>query len=156
MSKSIDWSALRKDFPILDQQVHGQPLVYLDNAATSQKPRQVVSALVNYYEHDNANVHRGIHELSMRATNHFEAARERTAKFINARSAEEIVWTRGTTEAINLVASSWGNKFIKAGDVAALSKYTSGCPWTCWSRIGKSFRNADQSTLFAPLIFKKV
>ena len=131
-AKTIDWSALRKDFPILDQQVHGQPLVYFDNAATSQKPRQVVSALVNYYEHDNANVHRGIHELSMRATNHFEAARERTAKFINARNAEEIVWTRGTTEAINLVASSWGNKFIKAGDVILLTEmehHSNIVPW---------------------------
>jgi cysteine desulfurase/selenocysteine lyase len=130
--KSIDWSALRKDFPILDQQVHGQPLVYFDNAATSQKPRQVVSALVNYYEHDNANVHRGIHELSMRATNHFEAARERAAKFINARSAEEIIWTRGTTEAINLVASAWGNKFIKAGDVILLTEmehHSNIVPW---------------------------
>ena len=131
-AKSVDWSALRKDFPILNQQVHGQPLVYFDNAATSQKPRQVVSALVNYYERDNANVHRGIHELSMRATNHFEAARERAAKFINARSAEEIVWTRGTTEAINLVASSWGNKFIKAGDVILLTEmehHSNIVPW---------------------------
>jgi cysteine desulfurase/selenocysteine lyase len=131
-AKTIDWAALRKDFPILDQQVHGQPLVYFDNAATSQKPRQVVSALVNYYEHDNANVHRGIHELSMRATNHFEAARERAAKFINARSAEEIVWTRGTTEAINLVATAWGNKFIKAGDVILLTEmehHSNIVPW---------------------------
>ena len=85
-SKTIDWSALRKDFPILDQQVHGKPLVYFDNAATSQKPRAVIDALVHYYEHDNANVHRGIHELSNRATTGFEAARTRAAKFINARS----------------------------------------------------------------------
>ncbi|MEY4387799.1 MAG: putative cysteine desulfurase [Verrucomicrobiota bacterium] len=131
-SKQVDWSALRKDFPILDQQVHGQPLVYLDNAATSQKPRQVVQALVHYYERDNANVHRGIHELSMRATNSFEAARERAAKFINARSAEEIIWTRGTTEAINLVATAWGNKFIKAGDVILLTEmehHSNIVPW---------------------------
>ena len=132
ISKTVDWSVLRKDFPILDQQVHGQPLVYFDNAATSQKPRQVVSALVNYYEHDNANVHRGIHELSMRATNSFEAARERAAKFINARSSEEIIWTRGTTEAINLVATAWGNKFIKAGDVILLTEmehHSNIVPW---------------------------
>src|SRR5580698_10165207 len=101
--KTIDWAALRKDFPILEQQVHGKPLVYLDNAATSQKPRSVIAALTHYYEHDNANVHRGIHELSNRATNGFEAARTRAAKFINARSGDEIVFTRGTTEGINLV-----------------------------------------------------
>ena len=87
----LNWSALRADFPILDQQVHGHPLVYLDNAATSQKPRAVIDALVRYYERDNANVHRGIHELSNRATNAFEAARERTRKFLNARSTEEII-----------------------------------------------------------------
>jgi len=86
MSATIDWSALRKDFPILDQQVHGQPPVHFDNAATSQKPRAVIDALVHYYGHDNANVHRGIHKLSNRATNAFEAARARAAKFINAKS----------------------------------------------------------------------
>src|SRR5438045_1817309 len=113
VSKNIDWAKLRADFPILDQQVHGKPLVYFDNAATSQKPRAVIDALVHYYEHDNANVHRGIHELSNRSTNNFEAARARAAKFINAKSAEEIVFTRGTTEGINLVASSWGMKNLK-------------------------------------------
>src|SRR5208282_4331803 len=99
----IDWSALRKDFPILDQQVHGKPLIYFDNAATSQKPHAVINALVHYYEHDNANVHRGMHEASNRATAGYEAARMRAAKLINARSAEEIVLPRGTTEGINLV-----------------------------------------------------
>src|SRR6201996_6978725 len=112
--KTIDWAALRKDFPILDQQVHGKPLIYFDNAATSQKPRSVIDALVHYYEHDNANVHRGIHELSNRSTAAFEEARARAARFINAKTAEEIVFTRGTTEGINLVASSWGGKNIKA------------------------------------------
>src|ERR1700752_3419360 len=102
-----DWSKLRKDFPILDQQVHGKPLIYFDNDATSQKPRQVIDALVHYYERDNANVHRGIHELSNRATSAYEAARTRIGKFINARNADEIVFTRGTTEGINLVANSW-------------------------------------------------
>jgi cysteine desulfurase/selenocysteine lyase len=132
MQDSVDWASVRKDFPVLDQQVHGQPLVYFDNAATSQKPRQVVQALVNYYERDNANVHRGIHELSMRATSHFEAARERAAKFINARSAEEIIWTRGTTESINLVATAWGNHFVKAGDVILLTEmehHSNIVPW---------------------------
>src|SRR5271170_1691542 len=103
MNKTVDWPALRKDFPILDQQVHGKPLIYFDNAATSQKPRAVIDALVHYYERDNANVHRGIHELSNRSTTAFEDARTRAAKFINASSAEEIVFTRGTTESINLV-----------------------------------------------------
>src|SRR5579862_6687965 len=103
-----DWKSLRKDFPILDQKVHGQPLIYFDNAATSQKPRAVIETLDHYYERDNANVHRGIHELSNRATAGFEAARTRVAKFINARSSEEIIFTRGTTEGINMVAQTWG------------------------------------------------
>ncbi|MBC8002100.1 MAG: aminotransferase class V-fold PLP-dependent enzyme, partial [Opitutaceae bacterium] len=106
-SPTIDWTELRKDFPILDEKINGHPLIYFDNAATSQKPRAVLDALRNYYEHSNANVHRGIHELSNRATEAYEAARERTAKFINARDRSEIIFTRGTTEGINLVASTW-------------------------------------------------
>src|SRR5215469_16908848 len=131
-SKKIDWAALRKDFPILDQQVHGKPLIYFDNAATSQKPRAVIAALEHYYERDNANVHRGIHELSNRATTAYEAARARAAKFINARSAEEIVFTRGTTEGINLAANSWGAKHLKAGDVILLTEmehHSNLVPW---------------------------
>lgn len=127
-----DWAKLRADFPILDQKVHGKPLIYFDNAATSQKPRAVIQALVNYYERDNANVHRGIHELSMRATTAFENARARVAKFINARSADEIIWTRGTTEALNLVASTWGAKHLKAGDVILLTEaehHSNIVPW---------------------------
>jgi len=127
-----NWSALRKDFPILDQKVHGKPLIYFDNSATAQKPRAVIDALVHYYEHDNANVHRGIHELSNRATGAFEDARARSAKFINARSAEEIVFTRGTTEGINLVAESWGGKNLKAGDVILLTEmehHSNLVPW---------------------------
>src|SRR6267143_2144074 len=132
MSGFPNWSALRKDFPILDQKVHGKPLIYFDNAATSQKPRTVIDALVHYYEHDNANVHRGIHELSNRATTAYEAARARTAKFINARSADEIVFTRGTTEGINLVANSWGAKSLKSGDVILLTEmehHSNLVPW---------------------------
>ena len=132
ISKTVDWSALRKDFPILDQKVHGKPLIYFDNAATSQKPLAVIQALVNYYERDNANVHRGIHELSNRATNAFEAARARTAKFINARSADEIIWTRGTSEGINLVANTWGAKNLKPGDVILLTEaehHSNIVPW---------------------------
>ena len=127
-----DWAKLRADFPILDQKVHGKPLIYFDNAATSQKPRAVIQALVHYYEHDNANVHRGIHELSMRATTAFEAARARAAKFINARSADEIIWTRGTTEGSNLVASTWGVKYLKPGDVILLTEaehHSNIVPW---------------------------
>src|SRR5712691_5668340 len=111
-----DWPAIRQDFPVLDQEVHGRRLVYFDNAATSQKPRAVIETLVRYYERDNANVHRGIHELSNRATTAFEAARERAGRFINVSSPEEIIFTRGTTEGINLVAQSWGAKNIKTGD----------------------------------------
>src|SRR5207247_7959532 len=121
-SKTPDWSALRQDFPILDQEVNGHPLIYFDNAATSQKPRQVIDALVRYYERDNANVHRGIHELSNRATAAYEAARERVARFLNARHAQEIIFTRGTTEGINLVAATWAREHLKAGDTILLSE----------------------------------
>src|SRR3954469_12361794 len=113
--QQTDWGALRDDFPILDQNVHGHRLIYFDNGATTQKPRAVIDALLHYYERDNANVHRGIHELSNRATAGFEAARTRTAKFLNARSANEIIFTRGTTESVNLVATSWGNQNVKSG-----------------------------------------
>jgi len=132
MNNTVDWTKLRADFPILDQKVHGKPLVYFDNAATSQKPRAVIDALVRYYEHDNANVHRGIHELSNRATAGYEAARVRAAKFINARSADEIIFTRGTTEGINLVAAAWGAKNLKTGDVILLTEmehHSNLVPW---------------------------
>jgi cysteine desulfurase / selenocysteine lyase len=131
-SKSIDWAKLRADFPILDQQVHGNPLIYFDSAASSQKPRQVVDAIVRYYEQDHANVHRGIHELSNRATAAYEGARIRTAKFLNAPSADEIVFTRGTTEAINLVAATWGAANLKPGDRILLTEmehHSNLVPW---------------------------
>ncbi|HSY43585.1 MAG TPA: cysteine desulfurase [Candidatus Acidoferrum sp.] len=131
-AQTPDWSALRKDFPILDQQVHGKPLIYFDNAATSQKPRAVIDALVHYYERDNSNVHRGIHELSNRATTAFEEARIRAGKFINAKSSEEIVFTRGTTEGINLVAGAWGAKNLQRGDVILLTEmehHSNLVPW---------------------------
>lgn len=132
MKSKPDWEKLRADFPILDQKVHGKPLIYFDNAATSQKPRAVIDALRHYYERDNANVHRGIHELSNRATHAYEAARARAAKFINARNADEIVFTRGTTESINLVANSWGTRNIKSGDVILLTEmehHSNLVPW---------------------------
>src|SRR5213083_3472697 len=121
-AKKIDFAKIRADFPILDQKVHGHPLIYFDNAATTQKPRVVLETLRHYYERDNANVHRGIHELSNRATAAFEAARDRAARFINAGSSGEIVFTRGTTEGINLVASAWGSKFIGRGDKILLTE----------------------------------
>jgi cysteine desulfurase/selenocysteine lyase len=132
-----DWDLLRRDFPILDQLVHGRPLVYLDNAATTQKPRTVLRALAGYYERDNANVHRGIHELSSRATQAFEGARARVASYLNARHAEEIVFVRGTTEAINLVAHSWGASRLKPGDVILLTEmehHSNLVPWQLLAR----------------------
>jgi len=123
---------LRSDFPILHQKVHGHDLIYFDNAATSQKPKSVIAALRNYYERDNANVHRGIHELSNRSSANYENSRIRAGKFLNARSSDEIIFTRGTTEAINLVASSWGGKFLKAGDKVLLTEmehHSNIVPW---------------------------
>lgn len=128
----IDWAAVRRDFPILDQEVHGQPLIYFDNAATSQKPRAVIDALRQYYEHNNANVHRGLHELSSRATEAYESARRRVADYLGAASADEIIFTRGTTESINLVAQAWGGKFLGAGDVVLLTEmehHSNLVPW---------------------------
>jgi cysteine desulfurase/selenocysteine lyase len=128
----IDWRAIRQDFPILDLQVHGKPLIYFDSAASSQKPRAVLDALRRYYEHDNANVHRGLHELSSRATEAYENARKRVADYIGAASADEIVFTRGTTESINLVAHSWGGKFLRSGDVILLTEmehHSNLVPW---------------------------
>ncbi|MGA2747920.1 MAG: cysteine desulfurase [Verrucomicrobiota bacterium] len=130
--KPPDWEALRADFPILRQQVHGFPLVYLDNAATSQKPRAVLEALDHFYRHDNSNVHRGIHELSRRATVAFEAARDRAARFLNAREPAEIIFVRGTTEGINLVAYTWGAKNIHSGDTILLTEmehHSNIVPW---------------------------
>jgi cysteine desulfurase/selenocysteine lyase len=123
---------IRADFPILHQEVNGKPLVYFDNAATSQKPKQVIDALVHYYEFDNANIHRGIHTLAERATTAFEATRERLQSFINAAEKEEIIFTKGTTEGINLVAQSYGRKFLKAGDeilISGMEHHSNIVPW---------------------------
>ena len=113
--ESVDWTALRDDFPILRETVNGHPLVYLDNAASSQKPHQVIDAVRRYYKHDNANVHRGIHELSNRATEAYEGARQRVADYLNAGSREEIIFTRGTTEGLNLVANTWALDKLRQG-----------------------------------------
>ncbi|WP_017409667.1 aminotransferase class V-fold PLP-dependent enzyme [Aeromonas hydrophila] len=123
---------LRNQFPALAQEINGHPLVYLDNAATTQKPQMVVDAIAHYYSADNANVHRAAHALSGRATRAFEAARETVARFINAPHSREVVWTRGTTEAINLVAQSWGMSELKAGDEIVLSNlehHANIVPW---------------------------
>jgi cysteine desulfurase/selenocysteine lyase len=127
-----DWKTVRADFPTLHQQVNGKPLVYLDNAATAQKPRVVIDALTHFYEHDNANVHRGLHALSNRATDAYEGARARLAKFINAADPAEVIFTRGTTESINLVAASWGGANLKKGDVILLTEmehHSNLVPW---------------------------
>ena len=131
-SPRLDRTALRAQFPALAQEVGGHPLVYLDNAAPSQKPQSVLDALAAYYEDDNANVHRGIHELSRRATTAFEGARVKLAKFIGAPDSAELVWTRGTTEAINLVASSWGMDTLGDGDeilLSSLEHHSNIVPW---------------------------
>ena len=128
----MDWGALREDFPILHQQVRGHELIYFDSAATSQKPRSVIEALRNFYEHDNANVHRGLHTLSGRATDAYEHVRQRVAEYIGAASSDEIIFTRGTTESINLVAQAWGGKFLREGDVVLLTvmeHHSNLVPW---------------------------
>ena len=117
----FDVQAVRRDFPILWQNINGKPLVYLDNAATSQKPRQVIDAMVRYYERDNANVHRGVHALSGRATDAYEQARSTVQRFLNAASPAEIIFVRGTTEAINLVAQTYGRVHVAPGDEVIIS-----------------------------------
>ena len=129
---AFDVEAVRAQFPILHTSVHGKPLVYLDNAATTQKPRAVIDSLVRYYETLNANVHRGVHTLSQRATDEFEGAREALRRFLNAADTREIVFTRGTTEAINLVAQSYARTFLQAGDeilIGAAEHHANIVPW---------------------------
>lgn len=132
ITKGLDVYAIRKQFPALNRQVKGHPLVYFDNAATTQKPQVVIDALVDYYANFNANVHRGIHTLAEEATAAFEASRDAARQFINASSREEIIFTRGTTEGINLVAYTWGRKHIKAGDeiiISEMEHHSNIVPW---------------------------
>jgi cysteine desulfurase/selenocysteine lyase len=132
VKNAIDVESLRKEFPILHQQVNGRNLVYFDNAATSQKPNSVIKALVDYYTGFNANIHRGIHTLAEKATRAYEGTRLTAKKFINARSEQEIIFTRGVTESINLVASSYGRAFLNAGDeviVSGLEHHSNIVPW---------------------------
>jgi cysteine desulfurase/selenocysteine lyase len=125
-------AGIREDFPILQQKVHGKPLVYFDNGATSQKPQAVIDALANYYSAENSNIHRGVHYLSERATAAYEEARSKIRGFINSRNNQEIIFVRGTTEAINLVAQSYGRSFLKAGDeiiISAMEHHSNIVPW---------------------------
>lgn len=128
----LDIQKIRADFPILDQEINGKKLVYFDNAATTQKPTAVINAIAHYYNFDNANIHRGIHTLAERATRDFEASREAVREFLGASSTEEIIFTSGTTQGINLVASTFGRKFIKEGDeiiVSGMEHHSNIVPW---------------------------
>ncbi|HEY2802580.1 MAG TPA: aminotransferase class V-fold PLP-dependent enzyme, partial [Actinomycetota bacterium] len=129
---TLDVERIRADFPILTRRVGDKPLVYLDSAATSQKPQQVIDAESDFYAHHNANAHRGIHMLGEEATELFEGARGKVARFLNAPSAESIVFTRGTTESMNLIAHGWGRKFLKAGDeilITEMEHHSNIVPW---------------------------
>ena len=128
----FDVEKVREDFPVLKQKVHGKPLVYLDNAATSQKPLAVIEAIRKFYEVDCANIHRGVHELSQRSTAAYEQTRIKVKQFLNARTKNELIFVRGATEGINLVASSWGRKCVKAGDeivISAMEHHSNIVPW---------------------------
>ena len=128
----LDIESIRADFPILTRQVNGRPLTYLDNAATSQKPTQVIQSLVDYYERYNSNVHRGVHTLSIEATEAYEDARGKVQRFINAPSSESIIWTRNTSESLNLVAYTWAEANVAAGDeivTTAMEHHSDIVPW---------------------------
>lgn len=128
----LDIEAVRKDFPTLQQEVYGKPLVYFDNGATSQKPRQVIERLDAYYEQENSNIHRGVHYLSQHATDAYEKSREAMQRFINAEKLHEVIYTKGTTEGINLVANSFGRKYVKEGDeiiISTMEHHSNIVPW---------------------------
>jgi len=147
VSSKLDVARIQRDFPILDQEVNGRRLVYLDNAATTQKPRQVIDALVRYYETSNANIHRGIHTLAVRATEQYEGVRGKVAAHIGASNAADIVFTRNTTESINLVARAWGDANIRAGDEIVLSvmeHHSNIVPWQMLAkRVGANLKYAE-------------
>ncbi len=129
---AFDVKEIRKDFPILDRSIYGHPLVYLDNAASSQKPEQIIKAMDHYYRNSHANVHRGVHQLSQEATDLFEKSRQTIADFIGAPSTSEVIFTRGTTESINLVAYTFGLTQLKEGDeimVTAMEHHSNIVPW---------------------------
>ena len=132
VTAGFDVARIREDFPVLKQKVHGKPLVYLDNAATAQKPLSVIAAIRKFYEVDCANIHRGVHELSQRSTVAYEQTRLKAKQFLNTRSRNELIFVRGTTEAINLVAQTWGRKHVKAGDeivISGLEHHSNIVPW---------------------------
>ncbi|MFT7231583.1 MAG: cysteine desulfurase/selenocysteine lyase [Cyclobacteriaceae bacterium] len=132
LTTTLSINEIRAQFPVLNQQVNGKPLIYFDNAATSQKPKSVIDALVYYYENDNANIHRGIHTLAERATNSYENTRKAAQVFINAPESEEIIFTKGTTDGINLVAQAYGRKYLKEGDeiiISAMEHHSNIVPW---------------------------
>ena len=146
-AQALDVRTIRAQFPILDQEVNGRPLVYLDNGATAQKAQPVLDAIATYYERDNANVHRGMHELARRATDAYEEARARIARFVNAAEPAEIIWTRGTTEAINLVAATWGVMNVGPGDeilLTVMEHHSNLIPWQMLAqRTGAVLRFLD-------------
>jgi cysteine desulfurase/selenocysteine lyase len=159
----LDVASIRADFPILQRRIHGLPLVYLDNAATSQKPQAVIDTLTRYYEHTNANVHRGVHTLSEEATAQYEGARAKVSNFIGACCPKEVIWTRNATEAINLVAYSWGRANLKRGDRVLLTEmehHSDLVPWQILSaEIGFEVdyvRVADDGTLILDELPKKL
>ena len=138
----FDVEKIRLDFPILAKEIFGNPLVYLDNAATSQKPRQVIDALVDYYENFDANVHRGVHTLSMEATDKYEDAREKVSAFINSESSDSVIWTRNASESLNLVAYSWGENNINEGDEILLTPMEHHSNLVPWQELARR-KNAD-------------
>jgi len=132
IQNELDVNAIRRQFPVLSRKVKGKPLIYFDNAATAQKPQVVIDALVNYYTGYNANIHRGIHTLAEEATAAYEATRDAVTGFINASTREEVIFTRGTTEGINLVAYTWGRQNVKAGDeiiISTIEHHSNIVPW---------------------------
>lgn len=142
----LDVEAIRNDFPILQRKINGKPLVYLDSTATTQKPRQVIQALTDFYEKHNANVHRGIHRLSQESTDLYDAAREKTVKFINARGVEELVFVRNATEAINLVLYSWAMNNLKSGDdviSTVMEHHSNIVPWQSLQHLGVKLKYLD-------------
>jgi cysteine desulfurase/selenocysteine lyase len=135
--RRVDFEALRGDFPILERRVHGKHLIYLDNTATTQKPQAVLNAMDDYYRNYNANIHRGVYRIAEEATQAYEASRLKVARFLNAHSSKEIVFTRGTTESVNLVANAWGRQNLQAGDVILLSEMEHHSNLVPWQIIAK-------------------
>jgi cysteine desulfurase/selenocysteine lyase len=136
-ARPLDVPTIRRDFPILNQLVHGKPLAWLDNAATTQKPQSVIDAISRFYEHDNSNIHRGAHTLAARATDAFEQARQKVQGFLRASSAKEIIYVRGTTEGVNLVAQTYGRKFLQPGDEIILSTLEHHANIVPWQMVAK-------------------